>query len=336
MRLFLQRELSPTSDGRSQAEMQGAMELEYELSERDGEACALLHVAQEGLSRLVPHPERWSAARRALLELCAGLPRRGDLLVLEDQGDWVVLLARTRAAEAEAFAAALIAGAHRLAVPGEPAPRRLALAIGLAASQPDLELHFEVLRRVAREGAEVASLSGDGRVVHTQLYALHQRALERLQPNRRAPKKGTPAASSATAGTPGAQAPHAARAAASGSAPVVAPAHDLEALDARVRELAEERARAALAERLAELEATHAREVELLERRIQKLNAELAATEENLRRAARALPAETGLASVFRSVQGLDGAERGHAAKLTLLGEILEANLLLRRALEAR
>lgn len=337
MRLFLHCALAPDGAGRTRAEIESAMELEYELAEGAGEPCALLHVAQEGLSRLAAHPERWKSARAALLELCLALPRRGDLLLLEAEGDWRLMLGRASLAEAEAFAAALATGAHRLRIPGEAAPRRLALSIGLAASQPEQELAFETLVRVAREGAELASLSGDGRVVHTQLYALQQRQLERERPGLRVPSKARRSAATQAQGAPHAGHASAAQPAGSGAArPERAIGPDAGELDARIGELAEERVRAVLAGRLAELEAAHTREVELYERRIAKLNQELALCEESLRNAARGLPAEAGLASVFRSVQGLDPAEQRHAAKLSLLGEILEANLLLRSALEAR
>jgi hypothetical protein len=76
----------------------------------------------------------------------------------------------------------------------------------------------------------------------------------------------------------------------------------------------------------------HQRRIELFERRIAKLKGSLERTESELARLAALKPGDAGLASIYRSVQGLSGDDAHFAAKQELLEEIFQANLMLRRA----
>lgn len=67
-----------------------------------------------------------------------------------------------------------------------------------------------------------------------------------------------------------------------------------------------------------------------LKRRIAKLKIALEATERRLSDAAKSR-GQRGVASAFRSVQGLGGTEKDYDLKLSLLREIVEANLDLRK-----
>lgn len=74
----------------------------------------------------------------------------------------------------------------------------------------------------------------------------------------------------------------------------------------------------------------HDTEVERLNRRVNKLNRHLQETEEQLTLVVSAGREETGLASVYREVQGLTAADQDYKKKANLMVSIFEANVELR------
>lgn len=74
-----------------------------------------------------------------------------------------------------------------------------------------------------------------------------------------------------------------------------------------------------------------AERVERLERRLVKLRAALSETERALAELARRAQLDTGLPSIYRTVQGLSTDEHGRERKLGMLARVYEANLLLQR-----
>jgi Mrp family chromosome partitioning ATPase len=77
----------------------------------------------------------------------------------------------------------------------------------------------------------------------------------------------------------------------------------------------------------------HRREVDLLERRIVKLTQLLAQTEADLRRIAAMKNVDLGIASVYRSVQGLSSEDDAKTFQKSLMKQIFQANLELRTAM---
>ncbi|MCA8974357.1 MAG: hypothetical protein KDC98_06525 [Planctomycetes bacterium] len=82
-----------------------------------------------------------------------------------------------------------------------------------------------------------------------------------------------------------------------------------------------EKARAALRDR----------EVDLLQRRISKLNESLSQTEQKLQTVAAMKNVEGGISSVYREVQGVDGQDGQAGKKKELMAEIFQANLKLQK-----
>lgn len=80
-------------------------------------------------------------------------------------------------------------------------------------------------------------------------------------------------------------------------------------------------------------EHVHRAKVELLERRIAKLTALLEQAEQNLARVAAMRGDDPGIASIYRSVQGLAPDERAFAFKQKLMKKIFQANLELKQEL---
>lgn len=101
-----------------------------------------------------------------------------------------------------------------------------------------------------------------------------------------------------------------------------------EVIDLAVAELRRERA-AGTAVRLEE----QAKSIDLLERRIAKLNQLLGETEAQLRRARSRSSEDPGLASVYEGVQGLDEDDSQFDKKAELMASIFEANLAMRQEL---
>ncbi|HEX6884875.1 MAG TPA: hypothetical protein VF530_15980 [Planctomycetota bacterium] len=74
-----------------------------------------------------------------------------------------------------------------------------------------------------------------------------------------------------------------------------------------------------------------AERIDLLERRLAKLRAILAESERALIELARRAELDPGLPSIYRTVQGLLAEEPGRVAKLGMLKQVYEANLVLQR-----
>ncbi len=73
------------------------------------------------------------------------------------------------------------------------------------------------------------------------------------------------------------------------------------------------------------------REVDNLQRRIKKLNDNLAATEHRLQQVAAMKSLETGISSIYREVQGVAAADVQASKKKELMSEIFRANLKLQK-----
>ncbi|MCY2960304.1 MAG: hypothetical protein NTY35_09080 [Planctomycetota bacterium] len=102
---------------------------------------------------------------------------------------------------------------------------------------------------------------------------------------------------------------------------------EIEALEGQIIELAvaelyEER-RKAVAAQMRE----HARQVDMLERRIAKLTSVIGVTEEELARVMAMKTIDPGVASIFKTVQGLRGDDAQAQAKKAMMSTIFEQNL---------
>jgi hypothetical protein len=76
-------------------------------------------------------------------------------------------------------------------------------------------------------------------------------------------------------------------------------------------------------------------ELELLRRRVSKLTAALAVTEEELRRVMALKDVDPGVASIYRTVQGLSADAANAQARIEMLTHIFEENVELRHGLHA-
>ena len=72
------------------------------------------------------------------------------------------------------------------------------------------------------------------------------------------------------------------------------------------------------------------RQIDKLERRVSKLTESLGMTEAELKRVAAMKNIDLGIASIYRSVQGLTAGDDQFEAKQEMMKSIFEANLALR------
>jgi GGDEF domain-containing protein len=334
------------AESRGPSEVRGRMELAHEEALRERAPLAVMRIAVDGLEGVAKRaaegrPEVVLAWTASILRTLAV---QGDLLALREQDQIVAVLTRTDVAAAEVLARQLAENARRITVPGSATPLGLRLSIGLAQAQFDAPYWFQTLLAVAQEGVEVAQNSGGGRCVHSELYTYHQRRLERLSPDR--PKPVLPPAVSHEAPR---AAPIATTIAATTAAPAPAPAPQtpavptaipvaqnhsaagLHALEERVVALAREWTEEALTKALAETQKVHTSEIEILERRIQKLSRALEDAHTQLESAQVGAVIDPGVASAYRTVQGLRDPAGG--PKRDMLAKLFEANLELRTLL---
>jgi hypothetical protein len=230
-------------------------------------------------------------------------------------------------AGADALAKRILEGARRLKFEADGRQVRVTLAIGGSHNQttrPIQRLFYVTLLSVAESGLDVALQGGGDRYVHTELYDWFQKRAERELP--RGVLSPTPAPGALFGQDPSSplQAeyvpgmrifanPEAARARNAAEIPAVAPGP-------AVAPLTDER------------ELDYRRQIENLERRITKLNEMLERTEQDLSRMAAMKLVDPGVASIYRSVQGISPEDEAKALKKELMQKIFEANLELRNA----
>jgi GGDEF domain-containing protein len=365
MTVLFQSELAGSARGPSFAELSNRMELEFELARARSAPAAVLRCFVERLERLTP--ERREPILAALgRRLAVHATRPGTIAALR-AAELFVYLPDTSVEEAERIANAWIADARKLALDGVPAPVTVGLCAGVAATRERADLYFDTLLEVAGEGMLVAQANGGTACVHSELYDLHQRRAERHKGPRKPPppapvpaaetpaRDGTaaPATHGSAPATPQSAAVNAMQAGHAVHVPraagpvvdqvaarvqqilpdaVAVPGVDLAALEARVLDLA----RAAFERALAEQEARMRGEIEVYQRRIAKMQQALQESENEKLVLARSSGVDTGMASVYRDVQGLTGDEADFARRSGLLKAIAEANLELHAVLNRK
>jgi len=344
MREILHAELlvgaSVPAEARGPSEVRGRMELEHDEALRERSPLAVMRIAVDSLEQIaaIASGGRVENVLSSVASILRSLPRAGNLLALREQDQVVAVFARTDPVAAEILARAMQENARLLTTSRTPAPLGIRLSIGLAYAQFDEPYWFQTLLAVAQEGVEVARSSGGGRIVHSELYSFHQRRLERLSPDRKKPAlpavplhaepQFAPPSAPLPSAMPVRQGSHEARPAPA----MLATGVGLHELEERVLTLAREWTEEALAGALAETKKVHSSEIETLERRIAKLSRALEEAQADLVRSHGAASIDPGVASAYRTVQGLKD-ERGSGVKREMLERLFEANLELRTLL---
>jgi len=290
---------------------------------------------------------------KAVVSVLRGSLRDSDLLGLTQDDRILLLFPHTTPESAGLLAKRLLTGARKLRFDRDGRSIRISLSIGIANNRPTADLSFETLVAVAEDGLTVADGAGGDRSVETELYQLYEkkrkaRARERetagLTPE-------SPARIVASVPAPEARKKEGPRLtpedpigqallellAAQGFEGGQFVGIDPEAVAAAIRRAQEQKLAPqvdthtpATPEELLEKE----RQIEMLERRIAKLTQALGMTEQDLLRVMALKGIDSGLPSIYKSVQGLSSGEAEFDRKKAMMLTILEANLALKRELE--
>lgn len=207
----------------------------------------------------------------------------------------------------------------------------ITVSVGLGHDQCDVPKHYETLRQVATEGLRVAQGAGGDRSCETDVHRLVHRRLLAAGVIQDAvdlvpaplPATGTPAASSVeSAPTPRICVPEP-----EVQLPEPPPKSKLPKVADWEKEMAFEAMRSDLDRSLRRKDEDHQREVEVLRRRIDKLNRELDNNESVIARLVQQKRIDPGLASIHRVVQGLCGEDALYEQKKEMLSAVYEANV---------
>jgi diguanylate cyclase (GGDEF)-like protein len=314
----------------SPGQLQRLMRVEFERAQRYRYPIVMLLVAVDRLVQLqdLYGTELKGEVLQALTRLLKSDLRSSDSIAALIDDRVVVLVPHTEPEGATSMARRLLDGmrAHQFDCDGRQT--HITVSIGGAHNQTRGEISFETMLEVAEGGLEVAARGGGNRYVHSDLYEFFQKKHEREARAAQAP-----------AALPAAE-------------PEVAPTGIGGLLGDKIRELfgdaADDQAllarieqevignalremRGELSRALADSATEQRRQIEVLERRIGKLTHALGVTEEELQRVLKLKGVDAGVASIYRTVQGLSSDEVAAELKKELMSKIFQANVDMRR-----
>jgi len=311
-------------------EIRELMRVEFDRAQRYHYAVACMMMTVDRLPDLqsVHGWESRDEVFGSLIELLKRETRSSDFLGALEGDRLLALFPHTSPDAANFLADRFLRGVRAFRFRGGGRTMRVSLSIGLSHNGHGGPLSFDTLVRVAEEGLAVADAGGGDRVVETELYQLYEAQRVRGVPELYAlPEQREPLEDGI----------HRRRLLA-----LVGEEGDLERAAAR---LAEE----IMAQALSELEAesgpaapqaatlpderekAYLREIENLQRRVNKLTRSLGLTEEELNRIRVLKNIDPGLASIYREVQGLSVEDAHAELKRELMARIFEANLDLQK-----
>ncbi len=313
----------------SPAEIARLMEREYQRALRYGQPLSLLCAEIDRLESLhdlygVESEQRIQAAVATLLRSST---RPSDVLGAARGERLLVLLPHTPRAGAVAVARRLLAGCRELEFRGEGRSLRASLSIGIAAHGDEDGLAR--LTEMAELALRAATTAGGDRFVEYERPRAadpergSERALAAPRSARNAPPPALPAVDE-LAGTTLEEKVRKLLQLAGGPGMVELEREVLAILQQTVGEA--RRPRASRAEVLEEMR--------VLEERIAQQKRLLDASEEELARMIQEKSVDPGVASLYRTVQGLDPSEQDFRKKKELLAVIYRANVELLRQLE--
>ena len=312
-------------------QVQRLMRVEFERAQRYRYPIVMLLLAVDRLAQLqdLYGTDLKGQVLEALTRVLKSDLRSSDSIAAMIDDRVVVLVPHTEPDGATAMARRLIDGmrAHQFDCDGRQT--HISVSIGGAHNQTRGELSFETMLEVAEGGLEVAARGGGNRYVHSDLYEFFQKKREREARTVQAPAPLPAAEIEVTPAT--------AQAGLLGDKirELFGDAADDQALLARIEQevigTALREMRGELSRALADSASEQRRQIETLERRIAKLTHALGVTEEELQRVLKLKGVDPGVASVYRSVQGLSSDEVAAELKKELMSKIFQANVDMRR-----
>jgi diguanylate cyclase (GGDEF)-like protein len=336
----------------SPVEIEEMMRVEFDRAERHQFplVCTMIAIDRLGQLQDLYGYESRDEILRAVISMLRESLRDSDHLGMTADERFLAVFPHTTPETGALLAKRLLGNARKLRFERDGRSLRISLSIGIAHNRADGASSFETLLGVAEEGLIVADAGGGDRYVETELYHLYEkkRANGKRPRFSEAPASTTPAASTspyarAPAHTPApVPALHApSREELFGRALIdvlVSQGHDAklvaaltpDQIAALIKGLRDKREVA-----IAVGGESKDREIELLQRRIEKLSGVLGATEEELRRVAALKGIDIGVASIYKTVQGLSADAAQYQRKREMMKTIFEANFALKKELES-
>jgi diguanylate cyclase (GGDEF)-like protein len=319
----------------SPEQIQRLMRIEFDRAQRYKYSIVFMLVSIDRLAQL--QDLYGYQVKEQILDALTGLikqaTRSSDFLgcLLDDR--LLVLVPHTPPEGASTMARRMLEAARGLNFEADGRQVRVTVSIGGAVNQKQGELSFDTMLEVAEGGLQVASAGGGDRYVHSELYEFFQKKREReaaMAPPQPAPIVPSP-------GGPGGLGHDTGKV----LGDKIRELFGLAEGDRDLQQLIEQEVIAeAIRGMKQELEQDHSsnetehkRQIELLERRISKLSKTLGLTEQELQRVLRSKSIDPGVASVYKSVQGLSEGEVQAELKKALMNKIFEANVELRKKL---
>jgi len=317
-------------------QVQRLMRIEFDRAQRYKYPIVFMLIAVDRLAQL--QDLYGYQVKEQILDALTGVikhaTRSSDFLgcLLDDR--LLVLVPHTPPEGAGSMAKRVLEAARKLNFEADGRHVRVTVSIGGAVNQRQGDLSFETMLEVSEGGLQVAAAGGGDRYVHSELYEFFQKKRDK-------------------------------QAAAGGPAPVMQPPPVVPAptgaelpgdagrlLGDKIRELfglkdgdhelllqIEQEVIAAairdmkgdLVQKFTSSESEQQQKIDLLERRISKLTKTLGMTEQELQRVLRSKSIDPGVASIYKSVQGLSEDEVHAELKRALMDKIFEANIELRK-----
>jgi diguanylate cyclase (GGDEF)-like protein len=324
-------------------QIQHLMRVEFERAQRYHYPVVMLLI---GVDRLEQLQDLYGSGLReqiheALTDLLRGATRASDSIgcMLDDRV--LVLVPQTPSQGAGALAKRVLDGMRGLVFDCDGRRTRVTVSIGGAHNQRKGELSFETMLEVATSGLRVAREGGGNRYVHSDLYEFFERKHERERQAAGPPAPAAPPVPAATR-VPSNAPPEVKAALVLGEK--IREMFGLSELDSELlARIEQEVMTSALREMKAELEralgesrSEQQRQIEMLERRIERLSEALGMTEAELQRALANQSLDPGVASIYKSVQGLSPSAVHAELKKALMSKIFEANVELRRQIDSQ
>ena len=319
----------------SPVEIERLMRVEFERAQRHKYpvVCMLIAVDRLGQLQDLYGYESKDEILQGVVSVLRAATRDSDYLGFLQDDRLLALFPHTAPEAGGLLARRLLAGAKKLRFERDGRSLRISLSIGVSHNRHEGTLSFDTLMNVAEEGLNVADAAGGDRFVETELYQLFERKRRARESDRQrqeifaAPFPSAPSAPAAP--TPASLVGETIlELLASQGVHVDSVAGlDRDTIARLIKGLRDERA-SVVDEQSIEDER---RKVDMLERRIAKLTHLLGITEDELRRVASMKGIDLGLASIYRSVQGLADDESQKEKKREMMKVIFEANFELKQ-----
>ncbi len=329
----------------SPEETERLMRTEFERAQRHRYPIVCMLIAVDRLSQLQDLYGRESEREilRAVTGVLRASTRDSDLIAPLADSRLLALFPHTPPDVAAIVARRLLAGARKLRFERDGRTLGVSVSVGVAHNQHAGSLSFDTLVGVAEEGLAVADAAGGDRFVETELYQLYERrrkmdadkkerSLLFGEPAVERPVPAPETSPLSPAVSPPVSKEERLRAllAEEGFAGIDIQGLDLDSIVAAILGLREAEAPGSGEDLAAARE-----RIDLLERRLAKLTHLLGVTEEELQRVAAMKGIDLGIASIYRSVQGLSEEAANREKKIEMMKEIFKANLELKNKLSS-